>query len=136
MAARGWIAVGAGLAMLAVALGAFGAHWLQGAILNWVSDDAEQAKRLQTWEIGVRYQMYHALALALVGLLHAQWPSNLWHGAGCCFVGGIVLFSGLLYALTITGIKVLGAIVPIGGTLLMVGWALFLAAALWSRPSL
>jgi uncharacterized membrane protein YgdD (TMEM256/DUF423 family) len=119
---------------LGVALGAFGAHWLQGAIPRWVSDPAEQAKRLQTWEIGVRYQMYHALALVLLGLLASRANSSLWNVSGSCFLAGTLLFSGLLYALTLSGVKVLGAIVPFGGTLLIVGWGALLAAA-WLAPS-
>jgi uncharacterized membrane protein YgdD (TMEM256/DUF423 family) len=86
-------------------------------------DEAEIAKRMNTFEKGVRYQMYHVLALLAVGLLALHRPSAALTTAGVSFTAGIFLFSGLLYAIVLTGIKPLGAAVPIGGTAFIVGWA-------------
>jgi uncharacterized membrane protein YgdD (TMEM256/DUF423 family) len=116
-----WIAAGAVAGFLAVALGAFGAHALSGRL-------SESA--LTIYRLGAQYQMYHALALIGLGL----W-SNIQHqptnAAGGCFVAGIFIFSGSLYALALTDIKVLGAITPLGGISLMAGWILFAFRA-WS----
>lgn len=119
--ARTFLVLGALLAGLAVALGAFGAHGLESRVT---------ADRLQTFEIGARYQMYHALALLLVGLFAAQWPGGVLHAAGWCFVAGIIVFSGSLYVLVLTDTGWLGAITPLGGVAFIAGWAL-LAWSLW-----
>lgn len=114
---------------LGVALGAFGAHWLDGAAKHWGLATEEQTKRLATWEVAVRYQMYHALALLAVGLL-AMRGNNRWLGwSAKLFIVGVAIFSGCLYALVLSGVKILGAIVPIGGTCLIVGWILLAIAA-------
>jgi uncharacterized membrane protein YgdD (TMEM256/DUF423 family) len=105
-----WARVGAGLMFLDVALGAFGAHALKNRLTP---------EMLTVFETGVRYQAYHALALLLLAALRG--PDK----AAWCFVGGIVLFSGSLYALALTGVRWLGAITPIGGVLFLVGWVLF-----------
>ncbi|MCH9626434.1 MAG: hypothetical protein S4CHLAM2_00560 [Chlamydiales bacterium] len=94
---------------LAVATGAFGAH----ALKNRLSQEM-----LAIFEVGVRYQMYHALALLVVAFI----PGFQAAFAGWAFLLGTLVFSGSLYALSISGIKVLGAITPIGGLLLLVGW--------------
>ncbi len=120
-----WIAIGAGLGALGVALGAFGAHFLR----DRVSSGAWDVRQLEIFEVAVRYQMYHALALIAVGLWAERRPSRFATAAGACFLFGSVIFSGLLYALAFTQIKVLGAIVPIGGVAFIVGWLALAAAA-------
>ena len=121
MSPRSWVALGALLAGLAVAAGAFGAHGLRARL----SPDM-----LQVFETAARYQMYHALALIAVGLMADRWPSPLLGTAGWLFLAGIVLFSGSLYGLTLSGVRLLGAITPLGGVAFIAGWAC-LAAAGW-----
>nr|WP_304187714.1 DUF423 domain-containing protein [Rhodothermus marinus]MBO2490865.1 DUF423 domain-containing protein [Rhodothermus marinus] len=119
--ARTFLVLGAVLAGLAVALGAFAAHGLAPRV---------SPERLQTFETGVRYQMYHALALLLTGwLLHQLGASGL-SVAGWCFLAGIVLFSGSLYVLVLTDTPWLGAVAPLGGTAFILGWGM-LAWSLW-----
>ena len=89
-----------------MAAGAFGAHGLKSTLTP---------SRLETFEIAVRYQMYHAIAIVLAGSLQAP-------AAGWCFVAGIVIFSGSLYLLVLTDVGWLGAVTPIGGVLFLVGW--------------
>lgn len=101
---------------LAVAIGAFGAHGLK-TILT-----AHQ--RTDTFELAVKYQFYHAFGLLLVGVLSHIFKTDAFAVAGYCFLGGILVFSGSLYALSLTNIGKLGAITPIGGVLFLVGWAL------------
>jgi uncharacterized membrane protein YgdD (TMEM256/DUF423 family) len=84
---------------------------------------------LQIWETAARYQMYHALALIGFGLWLGQRSGNASNFAGWAFIFGILVFSGSLYALALSGIKILGAITPIGGLALMVGWIAFAIAA-------
>jgi uncharacterized membrane protein YgdD (TMEM256/DUF423 family) len=121
--------VGALLGALAVILGAFGAHWLEGAVKDWGLDAEEQAKRLHNWEVAVRYHMYHALAMLVVGLLAMQRSSNALSWSAGLFTAGVLVFSGCLYVLVLSGIKILGAIVPIGGVCLIAGWVLLAVAA-------
>lgn len=104
--------VGAGLALLAVAFGAFGAHALR---------DIVTPERLQTFETGVRYQMYHALALLIMSVL----PLKNYRAAWFLLMGTIV-FSGSLYILVLSDIGIFGAITPIGGVLQIIGWALLI----------
>lgn len=107
---------------LAVALGAFGAHALAGRF----SSDT-----LNTFEIGVRYQMYHALALLAVAVLLGRNPEiGVVSLAGWLFVAGIVIFSGSLYILVFSGVRWLGAITPIGGVAFIGGWISLVVAAL------
>jgi uncharacterized membrane protein YgdD (TMEM256/DUF423 family) len=113
---RLFVTLGAVFGGLAVVLGAFGAHALRGSLSP---DD------LATFEIGVRYQMYHALALLAVAWAATQWESS----AGWAFVVGIVVFSGSLYTLVITGQRWLGAVTPVGGVAFIVGWALLVWTA-------
>jgi uncharacterized membrane protein YgdD (TMEM256/DUF423 family) len=104
------------LAGLAVALGAFGAHALQSRLP--IEDRA-------IFETGVRYQMYHALALFAVAFVQ-RWggrPSRA-AAAGWAFVAGIVLFSGSLYALVLTGVRMWGAVTPLGGLAFLAGWTM------------
>ncbi len=100
---------------LAVALGAFGAH----ALKQKLTPDM-----LQVFETGVRYQMYHSLALFVVAWMIHSLNINAAAASGWCFTAGIILFSGSLYALAISGITWLGAITPLGGLSFLVGWAL------------
>lgn len=120
---RLFFGLGAALAGLGVVLGAFGAHALRESL---GPDD------LATFEIGVRYQMYHALALLAVAWAAGRWESPLLTASGWLFVGGIVVFSGSLYALVLTGQRWLGAVTPIGGVALIAAWALLAWVALRS----
>jgi uncharacterized membrane protein YgdD (TMEM256/DUF423 family) len=120
---RTFFALGALLAGLAVAAGAFGAHGLRGRL---------DPDMLAVFETGARYQMYHALALVAAGWAVTRWPDGWASAAGWCFVAGIALFSGSLYALALSGVRVLGAITPFGGVAFLAGWAL-LAATAWRR---
>ena len=122
---RWWIVVGAVNAFLSVGAGAFGAHALK----------ARLPQDLQViFETGARYHMYHALALVAVGLFGTVRPSALLEYAGWAMLAGIVLFSGSLYALALSGVRVLGAITPLGGLGFLAGWALFAVAAWRSAP--
>ncbi len=113
-------ALGALNAFLAVAAGAFGAHGLRGRVSE---------RHLEIFEVGARYHMYHALALfAAAWLVSRQAPGA--QAAGWSFLGGIVIFSGSLYALALTGVSKLGAITPLGGLAFLTGWALLVYAAL------
>jgi uncharacterized membrane protein YgdD (TMEM256/DUF423 family) len=118
---RLFFAIGSLAGFLGVALGAFGAHALKARL---------GAEMLGTFEVGVRYQMYHALALLAVGWAHTRWPGTMLTASGWLFVAGIVLFSGSLYVLSLTGARWLGAVAPIGGLALLGGW-LCLAWAVW-----
>ena len=111
--------LGTGLALLAVAAGAFGAHALRARV---------PVELLAVFETGARYHMYHALALLAVAWASQAWPGPAVTAAGWLFVGGIVLFSGSLYLLALTGVRWLGAITPIGGAAFLAGWALLLWA--------
>jgi uncharacterized membrane protein YgdD (TMEM256/DUF423 family) len=108
-------------AFLAVALGAFGAHALKTRL---------DANLLAVFETGVRYQMIHALALLAVGWAGTRWPGSVLNAGGWLFVAGTLLFSGSLYALSLTGIRWLGAITPLGGVAWLAAW-LCLAWAAW-----
>ena len=130
MKVRHILLAGIVLGGLGVALGAFGAHWLESAVRQWELSGEEQTKRLATWEVAVRYQMYHALALLAVGIFAAR-HNNRWLGwSARFFIFGVAIFSGCLYTLVLSGVKILGAIVPIGGSCMIVGWIL-LAVAAW-----
>ncbi|MGB2868754.1 MAG: DUF423 domain-containing protein [Bacteroidota bacterium] len=100
-------------AFLAVALGAFGAHALKSTL---------SPEMLTVFETGVRYQMYHSFALFVVGWALEKYPQPLFSIAGWLFVAGILLFSGSLYSLALSGIRWLGAITPFGGLSFLAGW--------------
>ena len=106
----------AGLGALSVMIGAFGAHALRAAL--------EASERLETFETAVKYQFYHTLALLAIGLLMYQIPDKWLYYAALAMIGGILIFSGSLYILCITGVRWLGAITPIGGVLMIAGWVM------------
>ena len=110
---RPFLVAGCLLSLFAVAAGAFGAHGLEGSL---------SADRLATFETAARYQMYHALGLLALGLLAARWPTRAWAGPGLLMLLGVLIFSGSLYALALSGVGVFGAIAPIGGTGLIASW--------------
>ncbi|MDQ0338119.1 uncharacterized membrane protein YgdD (TMEM256/DUF423 family) [Caldalkalibacillus uzonensis] len=116
-----FVALGAALAFLGVALGAFGAHGLKGKITP---------EMLEIYQTGVQYHLIHALGLILIGLLIYVMPSHLLNWAGWLLAVGIIIFSGSLYALSMTGVTKLGAITPIGGVAFLIGWILVVIAAL------
>ncbi len=113
-----FIQAGTLLAALAVALGAFGAHGLRKVLL--------ETGRAANFETAAQYQMYHALALILTGILFIHYPGKLLVWAGWLFVVGIIFFSGSLYILSITNVTKWGAVTPIGGLAFLIGWALLL----------
>ena len=120
---RVFFGVGAVSAALAVALGAFAAHGLRARL---------SAEALATFETGARYHLYHALALLAVAWAVGRWPGPWASAAGWLFVAGTILFSGSLYLLALTGTTWWGALTPVGGILLLGGWAT-LAVGLWRR---
>jgi uncharacterized membrane protein YgdD (TMEM256/DUF423 family) len=119
-----FISVAALLGGLSVAVGAFASHALREKL-------SERA--VEIFETGARYQMYHALALLLVALLlsRAEAAQSILIASGIAFIIGVVMFSGSLYTLSLTSIKWLGAIAPLGGAAFIVGWSC-LAVAAWS----
>ncbi len=122
---RVFIKLGSVMAFLAVLLGAFGAHLLRGRLTGI---------RLEDYQIGVQYQMVHALGLILIGLcVERLGDSKNVRTAGWLLFTGIVCFSGSLYAFAFTGMRVFGALAPIGGLSFMIGW-LLLAASAWKSP--
>lgn len=116
---RLWLGIAAVNGALAVAAGAFAAHGLRARL---------PPDLLTVWETGARYHMYHALAMGLAAQAGARWSPAL-------FLGGIVLFSGSLYMLALTGIGWLGAITPLGGALLIAGWICLALSAFRKKPS-
>ncbi|KIL35609.1 membrane protein [Cohnella kolymensis] len=113
--------IGAVAAMLSVVLGAFGAHMLK----DWLTKDA-----LEVYQTGVQYHMYHAIGILLVAALIDRLPSRkaaVW--AARLLLLGIVLFSGSLYALALSGVKILGAVTPLGGVAFIAGWICLAFAA-------
>ena len=115
-----WFTAAAFFAFLAVAIGAFASHGLRARL----SGDA-----LALVETGARYQMYHALALLGVAYATQRWTSSAGTVAGVLFVAGILLFSGSLYALALSGTRVFGAITPLGGLAFLSGWVALAIAA-------
>jgi uncharacterized membrane protein YgdD (TMEM256/DUF423 family) len=120
---RVFFALGALNGLIAVAAGAFGAH----ALKSRLTPDL-----LAVFEVAVRYQMYHALALLACAWAVSRWPGALTTASGWLFLAGIVVFSGSLYALALSGVRWLGAITPLGGLALLAGWAFLAAAAVRS----
>lgn len=112
---RFFFTAGAIMAFLAVALGAFGAH----ALKNRLTPDM-----LDIFEVGVRYHTYHALGLLAVAWATSRWPESNVTAAGWAFIVGIIIFSGSLYILSMTGMRWFGAITPLGGLAFLIGWAI------------
>ncbi len=112
-----FIIIGSISGMLSVMIGAFGAHALKTTL--------EATNRLETFETAVKYQFYHSLALILLGLLMLQFQHKAFAVSGYGFMIGILIFSGSLYALSLTGYTKLGAITPLGGLAFIIGWAAF-----------
>lgn len=118
---RLWLILGAANAFISVATGAFAAHGLRARVTP---------EMVAVFETGARYQMYHALGLLALGLYSLHRPGGLVDAAGWAMLAGIVIFSGSLYALSVSGVRVLGAITPFGGLAFLLGWALFFLATL------
>lgn len=118
---NGWLAVAGVTGLTAVAAGAFGAHALKSRL---------EPSDLAAFEVGVRYQMYHALALLVVAFLRGQRPSAAMSTAAWCMLIGIVLFSGSLHGLSLLKWKWLGPVTPIGGLFMMIGWAALMVAGI------
>ncbi|WP_332648770.1 DUF423 domain-containing protein [Lysinibacillus sp. 54212] len=117
------IILGAVLAFLSVAFGAFGAHALK--------DKFKEVRYAENWETACRYQMYHGLGLISIGILtEVLGASGALTSATYLMFAGTLIFSGSLYILSLTGIRKLGAITPIGGLLMLVAWILVIIAAL------
>ncbi|MFD1178782.1 DUF423 domain-containing protein [Paenibacillus puldeungensis] len=116
------VALGAIMMFLAVALGAFGAHALKNILVG---------EKLKTYQTGIQYHIAHGLGLILLGIIADQSAhASLVVTAGWFLLAGIILFSGSLYALSLTGIRKLGAITPLGGICFLTGWAILLIAIL------
>jgi uncharacterized membrane protein YgdD (TMEM256/DUF423 family) len=118
---RRFFAIGSALAGLAVAAGAFGAHGLDGRI---------EARLVEVFETGARYQLAHGLALLAVAWAVTRWPSAGLEIGGWLMVGGVIVFSTTLYLVALTGVTWFGAITPIGGVLMIAGWAVLAWRAL------
>ncbi len=123
---RFFLAAGAISAAISVAAGAFGAHALRARLAPDL---------LEVFKTGAQYQMYHALALLAAGWVAARSPGLAVAWAGALFLAGTLLFSGSLYALALSGVRVLGAVTPFGGVAFIAGWiALAIAATSRSHP--
>jgi len=120
---RLYFSIGCALGFFGVALGAFAAHALKARIAP---------EQLATFEVGVRYQLLHALALLAVAWAHSRWPGQRVNAAGWLFIVGTLLFSGSLYALALSGVRGLGLVTPVGGLALLAGWLCLLSAP-WRR---
>ena len=117
----GWFATGSILCGLGVILGAFGAHGLRERLTP---------EMLVVFETGVRYLLIHGLGLLAIAWAVSRWPDTYVNIAGYLFVAGILIFSGSLYVLAMTGIRWLGAITPLGGVCLIIGWGLLAVGVL------
>ncbi len=113
--AKFFLLAAAVLGFVSVALGAFGAHTLK---------DKLAPEQLARFETAVRYQFYHVFALLGVSLLARAWPDLNFAPAGWAFLAGVIIFSGTLYLIDLTGIRMFGAVTPVGGVLLLAGWLL------------
>lgn len=111
---------------LAVALGAFGAHGLK----NYLAPLQDAAKRLEWWQTASQYHLFHALALGVLASWAGRGDDRVLQLAGGAMLAGIVLFSGSLYAMTLTGQTRLGIVTPLGGVALLVGWGSLLVSVL------
>ena len=116
------------LGFLGVGMGAFGAHGLR----TWLATLEDGARRAEWWETAARYHLIHAVAVLLTAWLASRGEGLGARAAGVCFTFGVLVFSGSLYAMTLGGPRWLGAVTPIGGVLMMAGWACVAWSAL--RP--
>lgn len=119
-----FLIAGAVNALLSVAFGAFGAHMLEGRVAD---------KYLDTWQTAVQYQMFHSIGLMVVAVLMSTTfigPLGSLSWAGYLMLAGIIIFSGSLYVLSLTGISILGAVTPIGGVAFIAGWVMLIIAAM------
>ncbi|MFZ6656307.1 DUF423 domain-containing protein [Undibacterium sp. TJN19] len=121
MQARSFIAIAAILMFTGVAAGAFGAHGLKQML---------SADMLAIWQTAVTYQMVHGLGMLALGIMLQQQDNALLRKAAWAMLTGVVIFSGSLYALALTGARILGAITPIGGVAFLAGWAMLAWAAI------
>ena len=115
-----YFALGSAFSLLSVLFGAFGAHFLEDKLTE---------EMLNIFEGAVRYQMYHGIGLIVVAWALSQWQNAYISAAGWCFIVGILIFSGSLYILSLTGLSWLGAITPIGGLAFIAGWGCLIIAA-------
>ncbi|HSQ09046.1 MAG TPA: DUF423 domain-containing protein [Burkholderiaceae bacterium] len=122
---RHFFAIGSLSALIGVAAGAFGAHALKARL---------PPELLIAFETGVRYQLVHSLALLAVAWAVVRWPGRATTSAGVLFLAGIVLFSGSLYALSLTGARTLGIVTPFGGVAFIAGWASLAWGAWRTQP--
>lgn len=123
--AKLFLTIGAVAMLAAVALGAFGAHALKAQIAP---------NLLAVYRTGVEYHFYHAIGLLAVGLAAQRLPDSNWlRAAGWLMLAGIVIFSGSLYLLAVTGVRAFGAVTPVGGVAFMLAWAMFAVAVVKSR---
>ena len=131
MTARTLLIIAGAMGALGIVIGAFGAH----ALPNILKDlpEPELLKRKEWLETGVKYHMYHVAALLAIALAGEDWAGRF-SSVGIAWLVGILTFSGCLYTMSLTGIKVLGAIVPIGGVSFILGWTLLVIAGLRSKP--
>ncbi len=118
---RLFVIIGALSGAIGVAAGAFGAHALRARV---------EPRLLEVFETGARYQMYHAIAMLAAAWIVTRFPGSLANASGWLFLAGTVLFSGSLYAMTLTGIRALGAITPLGGVCFIAGWVCLALAAM------
>jgi len=120
--AKLFLIIGSILGGTGVMIGAFGAHALKNLL--------EKSGRIETFETAVKYQFYHALALILLGILISKNQNTFFQYSGYSFLFGIVIFSGSLYILCLSGITKFGMITPIGGVLMIAGWTFLLLGVL------
>jgi len=118
-----FIFTGATLMFLGVGAGAFGAHFLKSRL---------DQSALTIFEVGVRYQHYHALGMIILGAIYGIFPSTYLNISFWSMLIGVIIFSGSLYILSLTGIKYWGAVTPIGGVLLLIGWFCLMAGMIKS----
>lgn len=121
---RFFIIIGSLSGGIGVAAGAFGAHALRARL---------EPRMLEVFETGARYQMYHAMAMLAAAWIVTRYPGPLANASGWLFLVGTLLFSGSLYAMALTGVRVLGAVTPLGGVCFIAGWACLALAALRHR---
>jgi uncharacterized membrane protein YgdD (TMEM256/DUF423 family) len=135
MSPRVWIFIGALSAAIGVGLGAYHAHGLEPMLERRGSSPEEIDRQMHSFDVGVRYEMYHALGLILVGLLSEQGAKRCLSASGLLFVAGTLLFSGCLYIPVLSGMKLPWYLVPSGGAAFIAGWIVLCIGALISKRS-